>query len=354
MRILFLAPYPAYESPSQRYRLEHYLGYLEGAGFSYAYKPFMSEAGWKIFFSKGNTLKKAWAVLTGFLRRWILMFTIGKYDFVYIHREAAPMGPPVFEWIIAKLYRKKIIYDYDDAIWVPAASENNKIGRYLKWFSKVKAICKMAYKVSAGNDFLADFARPYCKKTEVVPTVVDTERIHNRLQDQDTPQPAVGWTGTFSTLRYLAMIVPAVQRLQEKYDFTFIVIANKNPELPLKKYRYIEWHKEREAEDLLQMHVGLMPLQNGEIEKGKCGFKAIQYMALGIPAVVSPVGVNSQIVQHGINGFTAANDQEWEECLEKLLADPSLRKEFGKRSRQRIEEHYSVTATKDQFIKLFS
>lgn len=354
MKILFLAPYPAYESPSQRYRFEHYLGYLTEEGIGYDYIPFLSNRGWKIFFSKGNVLRKVMAVGGGFLRRWLLMFRIRKYDFVYIHREAAPTGPPVFEWIIAKLYRKKIIYDYDDAIWVPVASEHNKIARYIKWFSKVKTICKMAYKVSAGNAFLADFANPWCRRVLVVPTVVDTEQSHNRLQVQDAEQTVIGWTGTFSTLKYLDQLVPVLQRLQEKYAFTFLVIANKDPQLPLKRYRYMNWNKDTEISDLLQMHIGVMPLYDGEIEKGKCGFKAIQYMALGIPPVVSPVGVNAQIVENGINGFVAATGKEWEESLEKLLKDPALRKEMGARSRLKIEQSYSVKATRELFKTLFT
>lgn len=354
MRILFLAPYPAYESPSQRYRFEHYLPSLEGHGIGYSYHPFLNKAGWNIFFSKGKYFRKIAAVSGGFIRRWMLMFKVGGFDFVYIHREAAPLGPPIFEWIIARLFKKRIIYDYDDAIWIPVASEHNKIARYIKWFSKVAAICRMSYKVSAGNEYLADYARKYCKKVKVIPTVVDTDKVHNRLQDQTVTDPTIGWTGTFSTLKYLNIVVPAIQRLQEKYSFSFIVIANKDPELPLKRYRFIKWEKETEAEDLLNIHIGVMPLHDGEIEKGKCGFKAIQYMALGIPAVVSPVGVNKDIVSDGIDGFVCNSVEEWEEKLMSLLKDPMMRQQFGAAARKKIEERYSVKATTGMFLDLFS
>lgn len=354
MRILFLAPYPIDESPSQRYRFEQYLGDLDTKGIQYSYKPFLSRAGWAIFFSKGNFFRKIMAVCGGFLRRWGLMFAISRYDFVFIHREAAPVGPPVFEWIIARLYRKRIIYDFDDAIWVPVASENNKIARHIKWFLKVAAICRMSYKVSAGNEYLAAFAAKHCRQVIVVPTVVDTDKVHNKLQDQSVSSPAVGWTGTFSTLKYLDSLVPVLQRLQEKHAFNFIVIANKDPQLPLKDYRFIPWRKETEIEDLLNFHIGVMPLLDGEIEKGKCGFKAIQYMALGIPAVVSPVGVNAAIVSNWRNGFTASSAGEWEEAIEKLLTDSELRRQFGAASRKEIENRFSVNATKELFINLFN
>src|SRR5687768_8121902 len=232
MKILFLAPYPAGESPSQRYRFEHYLRFLNEYGINYTYKVFLSRKAWDIFFVRGNFFRKLSALISGFARRWLLMFTIRRYDFVYIHRETAPLGPPVFEWIIARLFRKKIIYDFDDAIWIPIASVHNRIALRLKWFSKVGTICRWSYKVSVGNDFLADFARKYNQHVFVVPTVVDTERSHNRIKDQQGAELVVGWTGTLTTLKYLDVVIPVLQRLQDRIDFLFLVIANVDPQLP--------------------------------------------------------------------------------------------------------------------------
>jgi glycosyltransferase involved in cell wall biosynthesis len=354
MRILFLAPYPAFQSPSQRFRFEHYLGYLQEKGVRYNYQPFLGQGAWRIFFKPGNYGRKIAGLLGGFFRRWLLMFTIGKYDYVFIHREAAPMGPPVFEWIIAKLYRKKIIYDFDDAIWIPVSSQYNRLARYIKWFSKVRTICRWSYRISAGNQFLADYAARYNRNVFIVPTVVDTEEVHNQLQDQSTASPAIGWTGTFSTLKFLDMIVPVLQKLQDEFDFTFVVIADRDPALPLKKYRFIRWQKETETKDLLNMHIGLMPLTDDDLARGKCGFKAIQYMSLGIPAVVSPVGVNTTIVQDGINGFVCDNEDQWQLKLEQLLKNTVLRQKMGEEARRQIESHYSVKATRDAFLALFS
>jgi glycosyltransferase involved in cell wall biosynthesis len=282
------------------------------------------------------------------------MFRMGKYDFVFIHREAAPIGPPLLEWIIARIHRKKIIYDYDDAIWIPSVSSSNKIALHFKWFSKVKRICRMSYGVSAGNQYLANYARRYCKNVFVIPTVVDTEKIHNKKQDQQVAKPAVGWTGTITTLKYLDIVIPALQRLQEEIDFTFIVIANNDPQPPLKNYRFISWESETEIDDLLTMHIGLMPLFNGELEKGKCGFKAIQYMSLGIPALVSPVGVNTTIVDDGVNGIICTTEQDWVDKIRQLLQDSELRSRLGMAAQRKIAENYSVKATKQLFFSLFS
>jgi glycosyltransferase involved in cell wall biosynthesis len=354
MRILFIAPYPANESPSQRYRMEHYLSCLQVNNIPFSYKPFLDLSTWHILFRKGNNFRKVLGFGLGFLRRFSHLFIVYRYDYIYIHREASPVGPPFFEWVTARVFKKKIIYDFDDAIWIPFSSENNKMASRLKNFGKVAKICRWSYKISAGNDYLAAFAKQYNPSVFVIPTVVNTSGIHNKLQNQDTTSPAIGWTGTFSTLKYIDIILPVLQQLQEKYSFTFVVIADKNPELPLKNYKFIKWSKESEAEDLLNFHIGVMPLYNDEISKGKCGFKAIQYMSLGIPALVSPVGVNLKIVDNGITGFVCNDPEEWKDKMELLLNDLQLRSDMGIAARKKIENSYSVESSTSHFIELFS
>ena len=126
MNILILAPYPKGEAPSQRFRFEQYLDILTANGISFQYKPFLTEKAWKILYLPGKHAPKAFWILLGFLKRAALLMTVHKYDYVFIHREASPIGPPVFEWLIAKVCRKKIIYDFDDAIWLANTSEQNK------------------------------------------------------------------------------------------------------------------------------------------------------------------------------------------------------------------------------------
>ena len=132
------------------------------------------------------------------------------------------------------------------------------------------------------------------------------------------------------------------------------MIADKDPQLPLKKYKFIKWNKETEANDLLNFHIGVMPLYDDDISRGKCGFKAIQYMSLGIPAVVSPVGVNTEIVENGVNGFVCATKTEWKARLEELITDSSLRIIFGIEARKKIKDKYSVATTTENFLHLFN
>ena len=353
MKILFVAPYPVDESPAQRYRMEHYLSYLQQNNIHFSYKPFISKSTWDVLYKKGFFFKKITGYGLGFLKRITQLFSLYQYDYVYIHREASPAGPPFFEWIAAKIFKKKIIYDFDDAIWIPVTSSYNKSASGLKNFSKVAKICRWSYKVSVGNAFLATFAMQYNSNTIIIPTVVNTHDVHNKLQEQQTNMPAIGWTGTFSTLKYLDIVLPVLKELQEKYNFTFIVIADKDPGFDLRYYRFIRWSKAAEVNDLLSFHIGLMPLYDDEISKGKCGFKAIQYMSLGIPAVVSPVGVNSEIVDDNQNGFICSSPAAWKEKLEYLLNNADARKIMGAEAQKKIEQKYSVAATTQLFYSLF-
>ena len=356
MRILFLVPYPPGRAPSQRFRFEQYLDLLTAYGHQYQLAPFLSVATWNILYKPGQAAAKALGILSGFARRAGLLFTVPGYDFVFVHREAAPVGPPVFEWLIAKVLGKKIIYDFDDAIWLANTSEANKIAAGVKWHHKVADICRWAYKNSCGNIYLANYARQFNPNSVVNPTTIDTVNLHNQVRDQAAPgRLVIGWTGTHSTLKYLDQVVPVLAKLEaEGLDFEFRVISNQPPALPLRSLVVLPWCKETEIADLLGFHVGLMPLEDDLWAKGKCAFKALQYMALGIPALVSPVGMNTEVVQHGQNGFVCSTPAEWEASLRQLLADADLRQHLGQAARATIEQRYSVRANTPNFLALFS
>jgi glycosyltransferase involved in cell wall biosynthesis len=353
-RIYFITAAPLGVSPSQRFRFEHYLPYLDEKGYRYKVSPYLSMKNRDVLYKSPSVMRKVMAVIRGYTRRIRDVFRVIPYDYVYIHREATPVGPPIFEWIFARLLRKKVVYDFDDAIWVPTMSEHNRKFRFARSFSKIGRICRWAWLVTVGNKFLAQYASQFNKNVKVIPTVVNTETVHGTLQDHDTGKPQVGWTGSFTTLPYLDMVIPVLKRLQERYDFTFVVIADRDPKPDLKNYLFVPWSSKTETEDLLRFHIGLMPLTDTEISRGKCGFKAIQYMALGIPPVVSPVGVNTEIVQHRVNGFVCGTESEWEDALAGLLNDVALRKQIGREARKKIEDHYSIHSTKDLFLANFS
>lgn len=354
MKIAFVVPYPIGKAPSQRFRFEQQFENLKAKNIAYDTFPFLTEKDFEQLYQPKKYSSKTVSILLGFLKRFALMFQLKSYHFVFIHREASPIGPPIFEWTIAKLLKKKIIYDFDDAIWLQNTSSANKIVAKIKWHHKVKNICTWAEKVSCGNEFLANYAKQFNENVQIVPTTVDTEKVHNKTKNQASKSLVIGWTGTHSTISYLYEFEDLLVQLQQNFPFTFQVISNKDPEFKNLDYKYIPWQKSTEIEDLLAFNIGIMPLKNDPWAAGKCGFKAIQYMALGVPAVVSKVGVNTTIVDHNVNGFVCETKKEWFEKIMLLMKDEALRTSYGKKAQEKIEAEYSKKAVLSKYLSLFN
>lgn len=212
--------------------------------------------------------------------------------------------------------------------------------------------------MSCGNRYLCDYATQFNPQVIYNPTTIDTENLHNpalhSLRKENNPI-IIGWTGTHSTIKYLEMIPGIIKSLDKKFpgQIQLVIIADENPRLEVASYQFVPWSKETEITDLLQFDVGIMPLPNDAWSKGKCGFKVLQYLALEIPAVASPVGVNPDILDQGTNGFLVSTATEWEDALEQLIRDPQLRKRMGRSGREKVIHHYSVTSNTSSFLKLF-
>ncbi|MCB0714986.1 MAG: glycosyltransferase family 4 protein [Chitinophagaceae bacterium] len=354
IKILFLVLYPVNHAPSQRFRVELFLPYLRSEGYEYRINSFYDEKTWRSLYNGGNIIQKFWGVCKGYFKRWMtVLFTLRKYDFIFIPRGAAPLGPPLFEWIITKIFQKKLIYDFDDAIWIPNTGKENKLVAWFKASWKVKYICKWSYKVVGGNDYLCTYAKKFNQQVVKIPTCVDTENQHNRIKNQQTEKIVIGWTGSHSTLIFTKQIIPALNDVYSSHPFEFIVIANKPPEYSLPYLKYIPWDSATEVEDLLKMNIGVMPLENDPWCEGKCGFKIIQYLSLGIPAVASPIGVNAKIIDERENGFLCKTKEEWIQALTKLIEDETVRTQMGKNGREKIQKYYSVKSQITTFLQLF-
>ncbi len=356
--ILFLVPYPRGLAPSQRFRFEHYLDDIEKLGYALEFHSFLANEDWAILYQPGYFIKKLFLIIRGFWRRLGLFFgPIQRADRVFIHREVAPVGPPIFEWLIVAAFRKRVIYDFDDAIWLPNTSEENRIVSKLKWHSKVGHICRWSQTVSAGNEYLAQYARGFNANVVINPTTVDPERVHvpasgNTRKSQEV---CIGWTGTHSTLKYLNGIRSVLLRLEKHHGsrVRFIVIADRAPELGLRNLTFLPWSGKSEIEDLRLLDIGVMPLQDDQWTRGKCGLKIIQYMSLAIPSVASPVGVNSDVIKDGENGFLCQTAEQWYDRLNMLIEDESLRTRMGAAGRARIRSAYSTGSNRSSFLALF-
>lgn len=353
-KILFVTPYPYDSAPSQRFRFEQYFGELEKAGFTITQKPFWDSGTWDILYKKGNLFRKFIGLWSAIFRRYLILFTVSRYDFVFIHREYSPVGFPFMVWIISKIIGKKIIFDFDDAIWIPNVSESNKFFNRLKVYSNTKRIAKLSYKVSCGNEYLRLFAEEFNKNSFYNPTTIDTDNYHNKTRRINDDKFVIGWTGSHSTIKYLNEIVPVIKKLETNFDFEFHVISDHMPSWDLKSLKYIPWKKDTEVENMLKFSIGLMPLSHDQWCEGKCGFKALQYMALSIPALVSPIGVNTEIVDHEKNGFYCRNHEEWESTIVRLISDKKLLHELSSRTSKKVIEEYSVRSNSENFLQLFS
>jgi glycosyltransferase involved in cell wall biosynthesis len=355
MRILFITPYPTGEAPSQRFRFEQYFKTLTENGHTFETSPFLDRKAWSIVYKKGHVLQKVRALFAGYFRRLYDIFRLGYFDVVFIHREASPVGLPVFEFLVTRVFKKYTVYDFDDAIWIPNASESNKkITMVFKRFRNVADTCKWSSVVAVGNQYLAAFAKQYNRRVVINPTTIDTDELHNSIRDHNNSKIIIGWTGSHSTVQYLDLIYPVLKRLEEKYDFEFHVICDTPPKFNLKSLKFVKWSKQGEIDDLLNFNVGIMPLTDDVWAKGKCGFKALQYMALGIPAVVSGVGVNAEIVDHDKNGCVCNTQEEWYLSLEKLISDPLYLKKLSEKTREKIVNYYSVKSNRENFLSLLT
>ncbi len=340
MRVLALMPSLYDTSPGQRYRLEQWEPLLRKKGVEITYAPFESEELHATIYKPGQVGKKLKLVSKAIGQRSSLLNSIKNYDVVYIFREAALLGPPLFERLIHQR-RVPIVFDFDDAIFVSYKSPSNGYLSYLKFANKTKTICRISSHVMVGNPYLADYARQVNDKVTIIPTTIDTEK-YQPIKARDTSPLVIGWTGSYSTVQHLDTLRGALKKLGSLESFRLRVIGTPTYKIEGLETEAMLWRADTELEDLGAIDIGVMPLPDDNWSKGKCGLKALQFMALGIPTVCSPVGVNTDIIQDNENGLIAATEDEWVEKLSALLKSRELRQRLGSAGRKTVVERYSA------------
>jgi len=352
MHVLALMPALYDTSPSQRYRLEQWEPLLGERGVEITYAPFEDEELHPLLYKPGLLPKKVQLVTRGLNRRLSLLRRVKDYDLVYILREAALLGPPIFERMIHQR-GVPIVFDFDDAVFVSYRSPSNGYLSYLKFASKTKTICRIASHVMAGNPYLADYARQVNDHVTVIPTTIDTQKYRVPPRTEKTGPPVIGWTGSYSTVQHLDTLRGALQKLAERESFRLRVIGTPTYECAPVDVEAMPWRADTELEDLSAIDIGVMPLPDDKWSKGKCGLKALQFMALGIPTICSPVGVNTDIIQDNENGFIAGTEDEWVEKLSCLLRSTELRQRLGQAGRATIEQKYSAITQTPRVYEIF-
>ena len=352
MRILALMPALYDTSPGQRYRLEQWEPLLRERGVEITYEPFEDEELHAMIYKPGMVGKKLQLVTRGLSRRLSQVRKAKDFDLVYILREAALLGPPVFERLIHHR-GLPIVFDFDDAVFVSYRSPSNGYLSYLKFASKTKTICRIASHVMVGNPYLADYARQVNDRVTIIPTTIDTEKYRVPERKEKTGPPVIGWTGSHSTVQHLDTLRGALKKLAEKESFRLRVIGTPSYECDPIPVEAMRWRAATELDDLSEIDIGVMPLPDDRWSKGKCGLKALQFMALGIPTVCSPVGVNTDIIQDDENGFIAGTEEEWVDKLGRLLRSHELRQRLGHAGRVTVEQKYSAITQTPRVYEIF-
>lgn len=348
-KVLFLTKY-ARNGASSRYRTFQYLPWFKQAGIQCHVMPLFDEAYLIHRYQSGRG--HVGDVLRAFLHRLAALATARRYDLLVIEYELLPYFPALPERLLGWLGVPYVV-DYDDALF-------HQYDQHAKWWvrrllsSKIAHVMRGARLVTAGNAYLAEYARRAgAARVETIPTVIDLERYSRaaatRLRNETF---TIGWIGSPSTSGYLRGVAPALAEVCAAHKARVRLIGSGPVDLPGVPVDVLPWDENTEVGMLHQFDVGIMPLPNEPWARGKCGFKLIQYMACGLPVVASPVGVNAEIVEHGVNGFLADTHDQWVESLKTLLLDSELRQRMGRASRKKVEEHYSLQVTGPKLAEL--
>jgi len=347
MKVLFITPYPI-EGASSRYRIYQYLHLLEINDIKTKVRPFISSKLQNVIYKKNKLLISFYLLLSS-INRIIDVFRCFNYDIVFIHREAFPFGPNIIERIF-KLIGKKIILDFDDAIFLPYAKKS-RFALRITPKDRTISLIKLADHIIVGNNYLCDFVKPINNNVSLLPTPIDTDKFTLKISRENIT--TIGWVGSFSTSEYINEVEQAIKYLSSKYNIKFrIVGSGRNISIPGVNVENIEWSLKNEVIDFQKINIGIYPLPNDLWARGKCGFKAIQYMSCGVPVVASPIGVNKEIIKDGFNGFLAETQEDWIKKIELLINDKELRTRIGKEGRRTVEEKYSVSANFPKLLQI--
>ena len=339
MKIALLTKYGELAA-STRQRFLQYRPFLSETGFELLHRPLLDDAYLqRLYVGHGRQGRHVAARYIDRLR-WLL--SSPDVDIIWLHCELFPYLPGLLERL-SGWPGKPVVFDFDDPIFHNYDQHPKRpIRRFLgrKLHSTIGA-AEMAF---CGNNYLAEYARPLCSQIEIVPTIVDTEIFRpspgKRLVDLSN---RIGWIGTPSTWNeYLLGMLPMLNQIAASNGGQIAVMGADCKAKPHPHLDLVKWSEEGEVPFLQTLDVGIMPLTDTPWARGKCGYKLIQYMACGLPVVASPVGVNKEIVEHGVNGFLAESDAEWRTAIEALISDPELRQRMGAAGRTKVKNEYSL------------
>lgn len=300
----------------------------------------------------GNGRLSRFYLLKKYIMRLYKLLMVWQYDVIWLEKELFPYAPSFVESIIFKLLRKRVVVDYDDAVFHNYDLSPNRFVRKIL-SSKIDKVMKVSSHVVVGNNYLASRSRN--ANTTIVPTVIDHSKYDLKVRDKCTCEVRIGWIGTPYTQKYLVELANVLDGISSRHNFSLVLIG---ADSSIKKYfkktnlELNEWQYESEIEQLNSIDIGIMPIPDEPFENGKCGYKLIQYLGVGKPVIGSNVGVNKKIIQDCNAGFLVGNLSEWEFRLTQLIEDENLRLKLSANAKKNIKRLYSIESQADKLCSI--
>jgi glycosyltransferase involved in cell wall biosynthesis len=349
MQVLALTRYSLLGS-SSRIRFYQYIPYLTSCGVELQIAPLLDDDYVRSLYT--GKRQSVSSVVMAYIRRIVRLANSRSFDLLWIEKELFPWLPPLAESLITGLGIPYVV-DYDDAVFHRYDLHNNSLVRALLGGS-IDTIMRRATTVVVGNDFLAERARQAkAYQIEYLPSVVDINRYS--VHEKTSGQFRIGWIGSPVTAPYLELIREALEEASKQINARLVLVgAGDQDPLPGVAKEVLPWSEDSEVAHIQSFDIGIMPLPEGPFERGKCGYKLIQYMACGLPVVASPVGVNTRIVEQGKTGFLASSNADWVEALVMLSKDIGMRGVLGKAGRKKIEQEYSLQVAAPRLLEILT
>lgn len=349
---LDILAFPRYgrAAPSSRYRMLQYVPLLRAQGIDVEVSPLLGDWYVERMFAGQPTAPARMAA--AFLHRMRHTLCRRNADLVWIEKELLPYLPWPLERLL--LGGRRVVLDLDDSQFHRYDEHRSRLVRGLLG-DKIDRGMAASRIVTCGSPYIAERAqRAGARQVIDLPTAIDLARYPSRPTPENPGRDefVVGWIGTPGNTRYLAEIAEPLRLFAAEAPLRMILIGGRPGELPGLPVEYRDWSEAAEIELLQEIDVGVMPLPDLPWERGKCGLKLLQYMASWKPAIASPVGVNSIVVEEGVSGFLARNTGEWLAALRRLHADPALRQAMGAAGRARVAKAYSLDVLAPRLAEL--
>lgn len=353
MRVLVLTPYPYGTTAGPRSSFELWERVLADAGIALEYAVFETDKLHRIIYEPGRVAAKVSEMARSYIEFVPKARRARDFDAVLINREATLIGPALIERWVAR-QGVPLIYHLDDPLYIPYRSPSNGALSYLKCFGKVGTLCKISKVVVGNSPSHVAFARSHNRNVWEIPSVVDAD-----LYTGWTPsapgngRTAIGWSGSPSTVANLQVVREPLRQVSQRPDIDVVLIGARDFGVPDVPHTAIEWRAESEVKDLQNLEVGLVPVPLTPWTPHKFYLKLVQYMALGIPPVATPLGSNPILIENGETGFLANDAASWRRAILRLVEDYELRERMGKAAAEVAHERYTLQANAEKIVAAF-